>query len=425
MSAVWSLQSGARRGGIGVPDEPKPRTGVTGRIRRTAVRTREFLKRGVWTYRPRNRRLDALLTLLRTAVLAVQAGWNSDMMLLAAALTYRVLFALVPLLAVMLALFKGLGGMESASDEVKRFLLQYIAPDLGQEVIGQIDGFIANINATAIGAAGLLLLAYTSLGLMNTVEGAMNRVWGIRKQRPLHRRVVVAWTALTIGPILVAASLAMSTFVQSHSLFVWLTTHVPGFGYVVLVGAPVVFGWILFTAVYLAIPNASVRFKAALAGGIAAGTAWEVMKSVYVWYNTQVVTSYKFYGSLGALPVFLLWIYLSWVIVLLGAEIAFAVQTQGIRRKEALSEAPPGPGLYALLSVSMVVERFVPGRDPPSADRIAKDLSVPLQEIEEVLRTLLEKGILRKTDTGGYVPGRDIARISVRDVVEAVREGGE
>jgi membrane protein len=406
-----------------VAEEPKPRADVTDRIRRTARRTREFLTRGMWTYRPRNRRLDALLSLLRIVALAVQSGWRSDMMLLSAALTYRVLFALVPLLAVMLALFKGLGGMDSASKEVKGFLLRYMAPDLGQEIIGQIDVFIENINAAAIGAVGLLILAYTALGLMNTVEGAMNRVWGVRKQRPFHRRATIAWTFLTIGPILIAASLAMSTFVQSHALFLWLTTHIPGFGRLILVGAPLVFGWCLFTTIYWVIPYASVPLRAALTGGIVAGTVWELMKTLYVWYNTQVVTSYKFYGSLGALPVFLLWIYLSWVIVLVGAQVAYSVQYQRIRREEALSENQAGPELFALLVVSLVVDRFLPGKEAPAAERIAKDLNLPLQEIEGVLAPLLEKGILRKTEGGGYVPGRDASRISLRDVVDAVKSG--
>lgn len=392
---------------------------------------RTFLQKDLWLLQPQRGIRELLVRVLRAAVLIVEGFMRSDVVLLAGALTFKVIFAVVPLLAVMLALFKGFGGMEKVGGEIKNFLLQYLTTRLHDQIVTQIDGFIQNVNATAIGVAGFLVLIYTALSLMGTMEHAFNRIWGIKKPRTLLRRFTVYWTILTVGPILISLSLTMSAFVQSRSLYVWLTEHVPFFGKFMLTFAPFVFGWLLFTALYIFMPNTRVEVVPAFIGAIAAGTTWELMKTLYVWYNTHVVTTHQIYGSLGALPVFLLWVYLSWIIVLFGAEVAFAAQhvktyqreIEGGRISQIVRER------VALLVCIKVAKPFTTGARPPTAEAMAAELNVAVRIVNEVVFQLTATGILREVATNGrdagLVPGRDPANITVSDILQALRGFGD
>lgn len=394
-------------------------------------RVRTFLQKDLWLLQPQRGIRELAVRLLRASVLTVEGFVRSDVLLLAGALTFKVIFAIVPLLAVMLALFKGFGGMDKVAVEIKTFLLKYLTTSLHEQVVSQIDAFVQNVNATAIGVVGFLVLIYTALSLMGTMELAFNRIWGIKKPRALLRRFTVYWTLLTVGPILISISLTMSAFVQSRSLYVWLTEHVPFFGKFMLTVTPFVFGWLLFTALYIFMPNTRVEVTPAFIGAVAAGTTWELMKKLYVWYNTHVVTTHQIYGSLGALPVFLLWVYFSWIIVLFGAEVAFAAQhvktykreIEGGRISQAVREH------LALLVCVKVARPFIAGAPPPTAESIAAELNAPVRIVNEIVFQLAATGILREVASNGrdegLVPGRDPAGITVRDILQALRTFGD
>jgi membrane protein len=406
--------------------------GLTGRLRKRLEGLETFIKRDLWLHKPESRGRKALYGGLRMAVLTVEGFVRSEVFLLSAALTFQVTFALVPLLVVMLAVFKAVGGLSNVGKGVQEFLVRYITPQADGELVERINGFVSNINAAAIGVVGFAVLLYTSLSLLHTIEKAFNKIWGVKSTRTVLRRFTVYWALLTVSPILLAASLAMSTFVTSHGLYRWLTAHVPFFGAAALVLAPFVLAWVLFTAVYVSIPNTRVRFRAALAGALVSGTAWEAMKSVYFWYNSKVVTTYALYGSLGTIPVFLLWIYLSWIIVLFGAEVAFALQHVGTYRREVgqvrLSAADRER--LALLLCVPPVRAFATGAPPPTAEEIAARFDAPVRVVHEILYQLAAQGVLREVVIGhqkdpGYMPARDPATLTARDVVAAVRTYGD
>ncbi|HYE99995.1 MAG TPA: YhjD/YihY/BrkB family envelope integrity protein, partial [Planctomycetota bacterium] len=224
----------------------------------------------------------------------------------------------------------------------------------------------------------------------------------------------------------------LKTFVQSNRVYHWMTEHVPFFGPVALALAPMVFAWVLFAVVYVILPNTRVRLSAALVGALVAGTAWNLMATVYVWYNARVVTNYKFYGGLGSIPIFLLWIYLSWVVVLFGAEIAFAVQHVETykRQLESVKLSAADRDRLALVLVLEAVRTFEAGGAPPTAEGLAAKLDAPARVLHEVVYLLMDKGILREVSgfdakDPGLVPGRDPSVMTVADVLHAVRTHGD
>jgi membrane protein len=416
------------------------KAGFVGRIHAHVDRAKTFVRRDLWLSLPEARGPRFLYRALRMGVLIVEGFVKSDVFMLSAALTYQVIFALVPLLVVMLAVVKGVGGFSSVGGRVQEFILKNILPRMGPspagaeggDIAGQIDKFIERVNATAIGVVGALALLYTSISLLTSIEKVFNRIWGIKEHRPILRRLTVYWTFLTMSPILLAASLSMTTFVQSNKLYTWLTAHVPFFGTATLLLTPYFVAWIMFTGFYVFMPNTRVHPGAALIGALVSGTAWEGMKTIYFWYNSHFISNYTFYGALGSIPIFLLWVYLSWIIVLFGAEVAFAAQHVNTYKREIeetrLSAADRDR--MSLVVCVEVVRAFIRGDRSPAGDDIATTLNSPVRHVNELLYELTSQGILRSValqdrKDPGYLPAKDPSAMTARDVLTAVRTFGD
>jgi membrane protein len=407
-------------------------TDLSTRVRGHWSRFRRFIERDLWLSLPDQRGARWAYRLLRMGVLVVEGFVKSEVFTLAAALTYQVTFAMVPLLVVMLAVFKGFGGMSKLGNQVQEYLLKNMTPEAGGDIVGKIEKFIENVNATAIGVVGFAALLYTSLSLLTTIEKTFNKIWGIKTPRTLLRRFTVYWTFLTVSPLLLAASLSMTTFVTSNGLYEWLTAHVPFFGTVTLRLTPFVVAWIMFAGFYMFMPNTRVRPSAALIGGMVSGTVWEAMKTGYIWYNSHFLSTQKFYEALGAIPIFLLWVYLSWIVVLFGAEVAFAVQHVNTYRREIEQvrlSAADRDRLALIVTVS-VVQSFITGELPPTGEQTAATLNATVRAVNEVLFELGKQGILREValpgrKEPGFVPARDPGVMTARDVLSAVRTYGD
>jgi membrane protein len=338
--------------------------------------------------------------------------------------------SIIPLFAVMLALLKSYGRLEKVAGQVRDFLLANLAPSVGERLVTSMNEVLDRMNTRAISVIGFLVLLYTSISLLSTVEHAFNRIWGVARPRHLLKRVTVYWTLLTVGPIGIAVSLAASGFVRSQHGYLWLTENVPAANVTILTVLPFVLTWLVFTAIYKFMPNTRVHWRAALAGGLAAGTAWELLKRLFVYYNSTVTASYEVYGTLAAIPIFLIWIYVSWIIVLTGAELSFAVQHVKSYRRERdvpkLSQA-----FKERLAVHLMVEigrDFLAGREPGTAESLSDRLKVPVRAGSEVLTHLADAKLLNETEGHGtrtYLPAEDLARITVRRIVDSLRQLGD
>jgi membrane protein len=279
---------------------------------------------------------------------------------------------------------------------------------------------------------GFLMLVYCALSLFYTIEKAFNQIWGVRRPRSIPRRFTAYWTVLTVAPVCVAMSIGATTFMQSHEFYQYVVYRVPLVATLSVGLTPYVFSWFVFTAMYLFMPNTKVRFGPALAGGILAGTAWELMKALYVWVNVNFMSANAFYGSLGAIPVFLMWVYISWIIVLVGCEFAFAAQNTDTYRREieAPKVSPEFRERLALLLLADIARDFLGGRSPRSATALAGGLNVPVRLVHELIEQLEEQELVRAVADGdrrdpALVPACDPGQTTVGDVLDRMHRHGD
>lgn len=239
-----------------------------------------------------------------------------DALIRAAALSYTSLLSLVPLLAIGLAILAAFPAFESARTQMQNVLVGNLVPDVGQQVREMIDGFVSNAgNLTAVGVVGLIV---TAVLLLYSIEDAMNRVFRITRSRTYMSRLLVYWTVLTLGPVLLAASLSISGWLFSPLSDNKVLSEVVAvasslFHFIMLVA--------LFTLLYAAMPARHVKFRPAAAGGAVAALAVTVLRFGFHIYVADMHAYQSIYGALAAIPIMLFWMYLGWAAVLAGAEL--------------------------------------------------------------------------------------------------------
>jgi len=239
--------------------------------------------------------------------------------LTASSLTFTTLIALVPLITVMLAVFTAFPMFASLQGALEKYFLQHLVPDtLARPVLTALSQFAGK--ASGIGALGLGLLLVTALALVLTIDRTLNGIWRVRRPRPLVQRLLVYWAALTLGPLVLGASLTLTSYAISASsglvgrMSGQLELLVDTLQFLLLAGA--------MAGLYRVVPNTHVRWAHAWAGAIFVAGAFELAKKGLAWYVGAVPTFTSIYGAFASVPILLLWIYLVWVIVLLGAVIA-------------------------------------------------------------------------------------------------------
>ncbi len=239
--------------------------------------------------------------------------------LTASSLTFTTTMALVPLFTVALAVFTAFPMFAKLQDALQGWLLQSLIPDtIARQVLGYLNQFAGKANR--LGAVGLAALFITALALVLTIDRTLNSIWRVKRPRPLGQRVLVYWAAMTLGPLLLGASLSLSSYVLSASR--GLVTTMPGTVQVLLGVAEFFLLAAGLAALYRYVPNTPVRRGHAWAGGFFAATGIELAKKLLAIYLGKVPTYSVVYGTFATLPILLVWIYVAWVIVLLGAVIA-------------------------------------------------------------------------------------------------------
>jgi len=239
----------------------------------------------------------------------------------ASALSFSTVLALVPLLAVVFSALSLFPIFETWSSAIQEFVYVNFVPQLGEQIRTYIEEFSANTGQLTIW--GLIFLLVTALTLLATIEDAFNDIWKVKKGRSLGHRILVYWTMLTLGPILIALSLSLSSYMWSLTTFSdrEVVNSVKGS---LLAYLPFVLEVVAFVLFYFSVPNCMVRFKHAVIGGTVAALLFELAKYGFGQYLSHVKSYQLIYGALAILPVFLIWIYLSWLVVLIGAYITAA-----------------------------------------------------------------------------------------------------
>jgi membrane protein len=339
----------------------------------------------------------------------------------AAALTYTTVLSLVPFLAIAFSVLKGLGAQNSLEP-----VLQRVAGD-SEETISRIIDYVNNTNVKSLGAIGLVVLILTVISLMGSIEEAFNAVWGVRETRSIQRRFSDYLSVVIVGPILLLAATSMTSSLQSQWVLLWLiqNTYLGDAILLLFRFLPYLSVSVAMIFLYIFIPNTRIRFASAVTGGVIAGTAWELAQWGYFHFQVGVANYNAIYGTLAAVPVFLVWIYTGWMIVLYGLEIVFAHQHRGhgLSGSSAFSLTATAREELAVALLVQVSIHFQKGGDPPAAQHLADELDVPLLPLETVFDELERLGFLVET-TGnqpGWLPARDPSEIRISDVIGGLR----
>jgi len=235
---------------------------------------------------------------------------------MASSLAFTTILSLVPLITVVLTTASALPVSASLVEHINQFVAANMLPQkFGEVIVGYVDQFIAN--AARLTAVGIAMLVSTAVALLYTIERTFNSIWRVGRARNAGRRLLMYVAILTLGPVLIGLSLSITSYVVTVSL--GLTADVPGAGDAILWLAPLLLTIAAFALLYFAVPAAAVAPGHALVGGIVAGVLFELMKRGFALYLSQVHTYAMVYGAFATVPLFLLWIYLSWVVTALGA----------------------------------------------------------------------------------------------------------
>jgi membrane protein len=303
----------------------------------------------------------------------------------ASSLTFTTLISLVPLLTVMLAVFSAFPMFASFQTALQKYFLQTLVPhDIANQVLGALTQFAAK--AKGVGSVGLALLFLAALALMLTIDRTLNGIWRVRKPRPIAQRVLVYWAAATLGPLVLGVSLSLTSYAISASK--GFVDVLPGGVSFLLAALEFLLLALTLAGLFHYVPNTHVRWRHALAGGVAGAIGFEFAKKLLGWYLATVPTYSMVYGAFAFVPIFLIWIYIGWVSVLLGAVIAAYAPSLQLRVKRW----PDGPGARFQLAVAVLRELAqarAAGERGRSAGELAEALRTDPLQTEPIVDTLV------------------------------------
>ncbi len=375
----------------------------------------------------------------------------------ASSLAYASLLALIPMLALVLSVTTSI--LKAQGEEpIRRFVetlinqvTPYVEPAAAagpagdeqraraaqarEEAVAKIHEFIQRTRSGALSATSAVVLLFVAISMLSRIEATFNDIWGVARGRPWHLQIVLYWTAITLGPVALISALGLASVGQLKLVAVTRQTaalkplaamlqssFVTGLFSTVL---PAVVLVITFSLVYLLLPNTRVRVSAALVGGLTAGLAWHLNNKLSVLFVSRITSNAAIYGSLAMVPVFMVGLYLGWLILLFGAQVAYAFQNRQSYLQERLAEGinQRGREFAALRIMTRLAGSFFRGERPPGLNRLARECGVPSRLASELLSTLVRARLLvevidRET---GYLPARPLDHITARDVIVALR----
>lgn len=370
---------------------------------------------------------------LRILLLAGKGFDKDNCFLRASALTFYSMLSIVPVLGMAFGIAQGFG--------FRNALVEWLRTNLGtqQEVVETIIRFVDNLLSTVDGGVvagtGLLILLWTVLQLLTNIEESLNLIFGVNRMRSWLRKFTDYLSIVITAPILIFLSSGITVFVtgQVESMIELLGIEKLIAPIVELIGQmiPYLLIWLMLVLVYMILPNLRVRFKSALIAGIFAGALYQITMWIYVNFQIGVSRYSAIYSALAALPLFMIWLQLSWFIFLFGAEIASAHQNIGryMASKEEISCSFSQKKLLALFIASLIVKRFKNSDSPATLKELTEQSGVPEKYVSHILISLQNARIICKTlnadQVEAYLPCHDINRLDVSYTIKKLEEDKE
>lgn len=394
-----------------------------------------FLRNEVWSIRlgdlPKNK--SFLIRQIRIVLLAFKGFDEDRCSLRASALTFYSLLNVVPLAALSFAVAKGFGMQEKLETALLNSMKEQ--KEVVNYIINFAGSFLEEAKGGVIAGIGILILVWLIIKLLGNIEKSFNDIWGVTHQRSIGRKLSDYLSILFIAPIL---------FILSSSSMVFITTQISNITDKLDILGPVspliIFFlellpycviWFLFTFIYIFMPNTKVRFNSGLLGGIVAGTIYVLVQFIYIKFQVGVAKAGAIYGIFASLPLFMVWLQLSWYIVLFGAEVSFASQNVDTYEMEpkSLNTKKSLRKILSLRIAQLCVKNFMDGEPPWSEEKIAGTLELPIRLTRNLLSDLVESRILSETavedgKTIYYQPARDINMLSINFILQSLENIG-
>ena len=333
----------------------------------------------------------------------------------AASLTFNTLLSLVPLTAVSLAVFAAFPVSDRLADQVQDFVFKNFVPAAGEMVQSYLQEFAQS--ASRMTGPGTLFLVIVALLMMANIDTSFNTIFRVKRRRSFLGMFLVYWSILTLGPLLIGLSVVATSYLVSLPFFTDATTN-KEVSHLLLRLMPFLLSAVAFTLLYMLVPNRRVAFVHALIGGMTAAVMFELAKQGFVIYVTSFPTYQAIYGALAVIPIFLFWIYLSWVVSLLGAEITYCL---GIFKDQDRRDVS-GRGGEMLLAFRLL-EKLWEGQRKGlslSAKELPDQLGMVSEErLELILGYLQEARLVLLTEEGKWALARDLSHVSLMDLYTA------
>ena len=394
-----------------------------------------FLTTDIWRIRlhalPRSRSL--LIRNLRVIVLTVRDFRVDKCSLRASALTLYSILSVVPVVALGFGIAKGFG-MERLLEERLRGLLQG-QEQVAKQVIGFAHRLLKNTQGGLVAGVGVLVLLWTVIKVLGNIESSFNDVWGIRKGRSLGRKFTDYIAIILICPIVLVMSSTATVVLRTQIDVVFGAVSFLGYVgpvvYSLLNLVPFALVCAVLAFVYIFMPNTRVHWRSGILAGIVAGIALQLFQSLYISFQVGVSRANAIYGSFAALPLFLAWVQVSWLVVLFGAELSFAHQNVETYEFEpdCVGVSQSFKTLVALKVVHLTVQNFIAERNPATATEICHELGVPIRLVNDVVYELVGARVLSPVRGDGdrelaYQPALPVERLTVASVVQALAQRG-
>lgn len=364
------------------------------------------------------------INLARTLTLTGHRLQSSNTGLHARSLTAITLLMMVPIFAFLFTMAKGFGVYQLLQEQLihpglDQWLNGREAPEL-RAAVNQIFNIVESTNLQSLGLAGLSIAALSTYRLLDSTEHALNDLWDVSTSRPIRRKIVDYAAVLIIVPAIMLLATTTTTALTSDRAQLFIaeyTTIAPG----LLRGSVLLFVWLGFSCLYLFLPNVDVRPRAAFLGGILGGSLWLIMHMAHIRLQVGVAHSSALYASFSAFPVFLFWLYTSWLAVLSGAAFAAAVQLTQAHRDRVIKRllSVPMQSVHAVAVASAVAERWTQEENYESSQHLATALGIPLVAVELAVSNLATRGLLAKTEEQQVTLTRAPERIRLQDLILA------
>jgi len=384
-----------------------------------------FILHDVWriteTELSKNKRIT--YRLLKVIVISVRRISQDNLVIRASALTYSILFALVPMIALFIAIGKGFGVENLIQEKLTEALIAQ--KELIPTILDFVNKYLESTQGGLFIGIGIFILLYSVLNFFNEVERTFNSIWEVKKSRSIMLQITSYFTALFFIPILMVLSGGIGIYFNSliaELQFQYILSPITRFGMKL---TPYFVSWIIFSFMYIAIPNTRVNFKSGVIAGIIAGTAFQFFQNIYI--NGQVYLSRYdvVYGSFAAIPLLLLWLQISCLIILLGAEISYASQNLQNYEYEGDSNAISirYKKFLTLFLTYVIIKRFESNEPPLKNDEIAATYKLPIRLVNQILTELTDISVIieiidEDVKTRAYQPAMDINKLTVKMLLE-------